>query len=50
MAFAFTLLQRFGMFIPKEETHEAFDLRLTRIRTREDRRNARATVFVRPAL
>jgi hypothetical protein len=50
MEFAVTLLQRMGLYAPKPATHEAFDLRLTRITTRESRRNARTRVFVRPAL
>ena len=50
MTFAITLLQRFGMFAPTADTSEVFELRLTRITTREARRDARAQVFVRQAL
>lgn len=49
MTFALDLLQRFGLFVPKEDTLDAFDLRLTRITTREARRDARAQVFVKAA-
>lgn len=47
MAFALTLLQRFGLFAPKQDTSEAFGMRLTRINTREARRDVRAAIFVR---
>ncbi|GEM_PF-5281159 len=47
MAYALTLLQKFGLFAPKTDTSEAFALRLTRIGTREARRDVRAAVFVR---
>ncbi|MCU0898881.1 MAG: hypothetical protein MUC82_00125 [Cypionkella sp.] len=50
MAFALTLLQRFGLFAPKVDDSEAFENRLTRIGTREARRDVRATVFVRTPL
>ncbi len=47
MAYAKTLLQKFGLFAPKADTTEVFGLRLTRINTREARRDVRAAVFVR---
>jgi hypothetical protein len=50
MAFALSLLQKLGLFAPKAKSDETFDLRLTRIRTREARRDSRAPVFVRSAL
>lgn len=50
MAFALSLLQRFGLFAPKEDTSEAFGMRLTRIGTREARRDVRVPIFVRNQL
>ena len=50
MTFAITLMQRFGLFMPKADTSEAFELRLTRITLRDARRATRAQVFVKPAL
>lgn len=50
MAFALNLLRKYGLFLPKENTDQAFDLRLTRIQTREARRDARAPLFVKPVL
>ena len=47
MAYALTLLQRFGLFTPKVDTTEVFENRLTRIGTREARRDVRACVFLR---
>ncbi len=47
MAFAINLLQRFGLFAPKVDTTDAFEMRLTRIGTRESRRDVRASVFIR---
>jgi hypothetical protein len=48
MAFALSLFHKFGLFAPKADTTEIFGLRLTRLGTREQRRNVRASVFVRP--
>lgn len=47
MAFVLTLLNKFGLFAPKAEATDVFDNRLTRIQTREARRDVRATIFVR---
>lgn len=47
ITYLLTLLTKFGLFAPKTETAEAFDLRLTRIQTREARRSVRAAIFVR---
>lgn len=47
MTYMLSLLNKFGLFAPKSETPEAFDLRLTRIQTREIGRNVRAPIFVR---
>lgn len=47
MAYALTLLQRFGFLAPKPELPDAFEHRLSRIETRESRREVRATVFLR---
>ena len=49
MAFALRLLRKLGLFAPQHDTDEAFGLRLTRIQTREARRDARAPVFVKQA-
>jgi hypothetical protein len=47
MTYALSLLQKFGLFAPKADKSEAFDLRLTRIGSREARHQARAVLFVR---
>ena len=47
MEYALTLLQKFGLFAPKVDTIDAFENRLTRIGTRDSRRDVRASVFVR---
>lgn len=47
MAFALSLLRRFGFFMPTPDSHDSFDHRLTRIGTRESRREVRASVFVK---
>ncbi|NEX47672.1 hypothetical protein [Pseudotabrizicola algicola] len=47
MSFARALLQRFGLFAPKADTSDAFAHRLSRIGTRESRREVRAAVFIR---
>ncbi|WP_157792011.1 hypothetical protein [Pseudorhodobacter sp. MZDSW-24AT] len=47
MSFARTLLQKFGLFTPKADTTDAFAHRLSRIGTRDSRREVRATVFFR---
>jgi hypothetical protein len=45
MKFGFGLLARFGLFAPKSEGPDAFDLRLQRIGTRERRRQVRPYLF-----
>lgn len=47
MAYAISLLERFGLYAPKAHVDEAFDSRLTRIQTRETRRDVRFSPFVR---
>ena len=47
MTYALTLLQRFGFIAAKQELPDAFEHRLTRIETRESRREVRAAVFLR---
>lgn len=47
MTFARRLLQKLGLFAPKVDTTEAFGHRLTRIGTRDSRREVRAAVFFR---
>ncbi|MDO8882587.1 MAG: hypothetical protein U0934_16070 [Pseudotabrizicola sp.] len=47
MTYALSLLQKFGLFAPKHDVSEVFDLRLTRIGSREARCKVRATLFVR---
>lgn len=43
------LLQRFGLFAPKDKAPDVFDQRLQRIGTREARLHKRAALF-RPTL
>ena len=45
MKFGYALLARFGLFAPKSEGPDAFDLRLQRIGSRERRRQARPILF-----
>ncbi len=45
MKFGFGLLARFGLFTPKSDGPDAFDLRLQRIGTRERRRQVRPCLF-----
>ena len=45
MKFGYALLARFGLFAPKSEGPDAFDLRLQRIGSRECRRQARPVLF-----
>ncbi|MDP4032185.1 MAG: hypothetical protein Q8P60_04900 [Pseudorhodobacter sp.] len=47
MTYALSLLQRFGLFSPRADTTEAFEHRLSRIGSRDSRREVRAAVFVR---
>jgi hypothetical protein len=47
MTYALTLFQRFGLFAHKVDTDEAFGNRLTRIGTRDSRRDVQATLFIR---
>lgn len=47
MAKLFPFLARFGLFVPKVETADAFDLRLTRIGTREARARSLGMTFKR---
>lgn len=47
MALIFTLFSKFGLFAPKVETSEAFDLRLTRLQSRESRHQPKGSIFVR---
>lgn len=47
MTYMLSLLNKFGLFAPKTEVPEAFDLRLTRLQSREARRDVRAAIFVR---
>lgn len=50
MTYAMTLLRRLGLLAPKADTTEVFQNRLTRIGTREARRDVRACVFLRNPL
>lgn len=50
MAFILRIMQKLGFFAPKEDTQEVFGNRLTRISTREQRREVSAQVFVKSAL
>lgn len=45
MTYALALLQRFGLFAPKADTTDAFAHRLSRIGSRDSRREVRASVF-----
>lgn len=45
MAKLLPFLARFGLFAPKTETSDAFDLRLTRIGTREARARSQCLTF-----
>ncbi len=45
MKFAFDLFARLGLFGPKVETPDFFDLRLERSRARENRRVAKQGLF-----
>lgn len=45
MKFGLNLLARLGLFTPKSEGPDAFDLRLQRIGSRERRSQARAVLF-----
>lgn len=47
MAMLLTLFNKFGLFAPKAEVEDAFDLRLTRLQTREQRRTVRSSIFIR---
>ncbi len=50
MAALISLLSKFGLFAPKTPVDDTFDLRLTRLQTREARRDVRAAIFVRGPL
>lgn len=45
MKFGYALFAKFGLFLPKSQGPDAFDLRLQRIGTRERRREARKLLF-----
>lgn len=47
MSYVIEVLQRFGLFAPKVDTTEIFGNRLTRIGTREARREVRTSAFVK---
>lgn len=47
MTYALTLFQKFGLFAPKASNDDFFFHRLTRIGTRDARREVRATLFIR---
>lgn len=47
MALIFSLMSKFGLYAPKVETSEAFDLRLTRLQSRESRHQTKGAIFVR---
>ncbi|MEF3048611.1 hypothetical protein [Pseudotabrizicola sp. L79] len=50
MSALMSLLTKFGLFAPKAPVDDAFDLRLTRLQTREARRDVQGTIFVRGPL
>lgn len=50
MAIVLSLLTKLGLFAPKATEADVFDMRLTRINTRENRRDVKATIFIRNLL
>jgi hypothetical protein len=48
MKLGYSLLARFGLYAPKSEGPDAFDLRLQRIGTRERRLQVRLRLFKGP--